>query len=91
MTDNWRVLHGREAFTDDPQKPRLLRRLWVSNYDRVFVNPLNQPQYQRVYAQYQPYSFLDRVRSNPPISISTGIRLQPDCQKIAEKLLSEIF
>jgi alpha-ketoglutarate-dependent taurine dioxygenase len=42
VTDNWRILHGREAYTDDPEKPRLLRRLWVGDDQQVFVNPLGR-------------------------------------------------
>ena len=90
VTDNWRVLHGREAFTDDPEKPRLLRRLWVGDDRKIFVNPLGITQYQKVYEQYQPYSFLDVERRQSPISVSTGIRLKPESQAVAEKLLSKL-
>ena len=91
VTDNWRVLHGREAFNDSPEKPRLLRRVWVTNREQVFVNPLGQAQLQRVYDQYQPYSYIEPTEGRKPlISVSTGIRLNPDSQAIAEKLLREL-
>lgn len=92
ITDNWRVLHGREAFNDSPEKPRLLRRVWVTNREQVFVNPLGQAQSQRVYEQYQPYSCIDPEEGRKPlISVSTGIRLNPETQAIAENLMNEII
>jgi len=91
VIDNLRVLHGREAFSDDPEKPRLLRRLWVSTREQVFVNPLGQPQSQRVYEQYQPYSSIEPVeKTKPLISVSTGMQLNPESQTIAETLLNNI-
>ena len=88
IVDNKRCIHGREAFTNNPQKPRLLRRLWIADKEQFFINPLGQPQHQRVYDQYQPYGGLGREGSHSPMSISTGIRLKPESQAIAEKLLT---
>ncbi len=63
VVDNLRCIHGREAFTNYPEKPRLLRRVWVGAKEQLFVNPLGQAQHKRVYDQYQSYSCLGRVIS----------------------------
>lgn len=89
IADNLRVLHGRQTFTDAPDKPRLLRRIWVANKEQAFVNPLGQPQQQQVYSQYQSYSYVGAGEAKMSIAISTGIRFSPESQAIAEQLLNK--
>ena len=87
VVDNFRVIHGREAFKNRPEKPRLLRRVWIADTEKVFVNPIGQPKHQRVYDQYEPYSYIEGEDRKSLISVSTGIRLSPDSQHIAKQLL----
>lgn len=89
VADNFRVLHGRDAFKNRPEKPRLLYLAWIADTEKVFINPLDQLKHQRVYDQYEPYSYVEIENKKSAISIFTGIRLSPDKQAIAKQLLSE--
>lgn len=89
MTDNLRVLHGRDQFSDDANKPRLLRRVWVADAERSFINPLGKAQYQKVYNQYQGYSYVNATYKAPAIEITSGIRLSPASQAIAAELFKQ--
>lgn len=89
IVDNFRLLHGRDAFKNHPEKPRLLQSAWIADTEKVFINPLAQLKHQRVYDQYEPYSYVEVENRKPVISVFTGIRLSPDKQAIAKQLLCE--
>ena len=91
VADNFRVLHGRDAFKNHPGKPRLLHLAWIANAEKAFINPLAQLKHQRVYDRYEPYSYVEVENKKSAISVFTGIRLSPDKQAIAKQLLFESF
>ena len=89
IVDNFRVLHGRDAFKNRPEKPRLLYSTWIADTEKVFINPLAQVKHQQVYEQYEPYSYVEVENRKPVISVFTGIRLSPDRQTLVKNLLGE--
>ena len=55
VTDNLRVLHGREAYQDDPARPRLLHRLWIADQTVRLVSPAAMPPDSRALRRHGYY------------------------------------
>ncbi len=80
LVDNYRMLHGRQSFSDsgaEPGKQRSLRRIWLA-YDRLPVlrNAIDKHKDRRALRRFKAYDVLppsEDYASSAPLPI--GIRL----------------
>jgi alpha-ketoglutarate-dependent taurine dioxygenase len=92
IMDNFRVLHGREAFKPDTSATgsRKLRRVWINNDDApVLANANRELATHRGLDPYVPYRAI--ANSGPAcVPVRGGSRLSDQARAVAHKLLTDL-
>jgi len=84
IIDNYRMLHGREAFTDgaDSSEKRVLRRIWIANENTPeYLNIKGECKDHRALLPFYHYKPINALKEKEEINIDAGIELPIHLQK----------
>ena len=90
LLDNFRVLHGREAFSLDAEHNRFFRRAWIQddNNSQVLFNYCNSSRNCRAFERYAFYGAATQSNTKPDCLLDLGIRLPSDLRAIVDEQIS---
>ena len=91
IIDNFRILHGREAFTEsDNIKKRSIRRIWINEFPtRNYFNILENVEEHRVFKNYNDYKIISNQFKNNTLNL--GIKLNTENNLTCLKIKNRIY
>jgi alpha-ketoglutarate-dependent taurine dioxygenase len=87
LIDNYRMLHGRDAFSNGPtEQKRSLHRLWLARDDLpILYNAANEHRERRALARFKAYGVLPRPGPNATVAgVPVGIRNTNPFARVAQ-------